>query len=87
MEPFLIDVTMPAMGATVNELTVIALRVAPGDLVVKGQKIAELESDKSVFEFESPCDGIVRAVLAAGGEGFAREGTRPDCGGLGGGRG
>ncbi|MFM1747176.1 MAG: hypothetical protein RLZZ188_842 [Verrucomicrobiota bacterium] len=68
MEPFLIDVTMPAMGATVNELTVIALRVAPGDLVVKGQKIAELESDKSVFEFESPCDGIVRAVLAAGGD-------------------
>lgn len=56
------------MGATVNELTVIALKVQPGDPVKKGQKLAELESDKSVFEFESPCDGTVRAILVAGGD-------------------
>jgi pyruvate/2-oxoglutarate dehydrogenase complex dihydrolipoamide acyltransferase (E2) component len=68
MEKFLIDVTMPSMGATVNELTVIALKVQPGESVTKGQKIAELESDKSVFEFESPCDGTVRAILVAGGD-------------------
>lgn len=59
---------MPAMGATVNELTVIALKVQPGETIKKGQKLAELESDKSVFDFESPCDGTVRAVLAAGGD-------------------
>lgn len=68
METFLIDVTMPAMGATVNELTVIALKTQPGEPVRKGQKLAELESDKSVFDFESPCDGTVRAVLAVAGE-------------------
>lgn len=68
MEPFLIDVTMPAMGATVNELTVISLKVQPEDRVTKGQKVAELESDKSVFDFESPCEGVVKAVLAAGGD-------------------
>jgi pyruvate/2-oxoglutarate dehydrogenase complex dihydrolipoamide acyltransferase (E2) component len=68
METFLIDVPMPSMGATVNELTVISLKIAPGARVTKGQKIAELESDKSVFEFESPCDGTVRAVLSAAGE-------------------
>jgi pyruvate/2-oxoglutarate dehydrogenase complex dihydrolipoamide acyltransferase (E2) component len=68
METFLIDVTMPSMGATVNELTVIALKVQPGDRVTKGQKLAELESDKSLFDFESPCDGTVHAVLAAGGD-------------------
>ena len=45
METFLIDVPMPSMGATVNELTVISLKVAPGARVAKGQKIAELESD------------------------------------------
>jgi pyruvate/2-oxoglutarate dehydrogenase complex dihydrolipoamide acyltransferase (E2) component len=59
---------MPAMGATVNELTVIALKVQAGEQVKKGQKLAELESDKSVFDFESPCDGTVRAVLAAAGD-------------------
>jgi pyruvate/2-oxoglutarate dehydrogenase complex dihydrolipoamide acyltransferase (E2) component len=68
METFLIDVPMPSMGATVHELTVISLRVRPGDRVSKGQKVAELESDKSVFEFESPCDGLIRAVLGAAGE-------------------
>ena len=59
---------MPSMGATVNELTVVSLKIAPGARVAKGQKLAELESDKSIFEFESPCDGTVRAILAHPGE-------------------
>ena len=56
------------MGATVNELTVVSLKIQPGAAVAKGQKIGELESDKSVFEFESPCDGTVRAILAHPGD-------------------
>ena len=68
MDTFLIDVPMPSMGATVNELTVVTLKIQPGALVAKGQKIGELESDKSIFEFESPCDGTVRAILAHPGE-------------------
>jgi pyruvate/2-oxoglutarate dehydrogenase complex dihydrolipoamide acyltransferase (E2) component len=68
MDTFLIDVPMPSMGATVNELTVVTLRIQAGSRVAKGQKIGELESDKSVFEFESPCDGTVRAILIAPGE-------------------
>ena len=68
MENFLIEVTMPSMGATVNELTVIGLKVQPGEQIRKGQKLAELESDKSVFDFESPCDGTLRAILVAAGD-------------------
>jgi 3-oxoacyl-(acyl-carrier-protein) synthase III len=68
METFLIDVPVPSMGATVTELTVIDLLVAPGTRIVKGQKLAELESDKSVFDFESPCDGSVVAVLGRAGD-------------------
>lgn len=68
MDTYLIDVPMPSMGATVNELTVISLRIHPGDGVTKGQKIAELESDKSVFEFDSPCDGTIRAIMAKAGD-------------------
>lgn len=68
METFLIDVPMPSMGATVNELTVVSLKIQPGARVTKGQKIAELESDKSIFEFESPCDGTVREILGAPGD-------------------
>jgi len=56
------------MGATVSELTVIDLVVTPGTAVTKGQKLAELESDKSVFEFESPCDGTVREIVGRAGD-------------------
>jgi pyruvate/2-oxoglutarate dehydrogenase complex dihydrolipoamide acyltransferase (E2) component len=68
METFLIDVPMPSMGATVNELTIVTLKTQPGDVVKKGQRLADLESDKSIFEFESPCDGTIRAILAKAGD-------------------
>ncbi|MGA3006827.1 MAG: beta-ketoacyl-ACP synthase 3 [Opitutaceae bacterium] len=68
METFLIDVPMPSMGATVNELTVIDIKVQPGARVAKGEKIAELESDKSVFEFEAPCDGVVTEIKNRAGD-------------------
>ncbi|MDB6167922.1 MAG: biotin/lipoyl attachment protein [Verrucomicrobia bacterium] len=63
MESFIIDVPVPSMGATVSELNVIVIKVSPGDRVTKGQRLADLESDKSAFEFESPCDGVVRAMI------------------------
>ncbi len=68
METFLIEVPMPSMGATVNELTVIVLKSTPGDVVTKGQRLADLESDKSVFEYESPCAGTLRAILVKAGD-------------------
>ncbi len=68
MSTFIIDVPMPAMGATVSELTIITLAVQPGAKVTKGQKLAELESDKSSFDFESPADGTILAILGKAGE-------------------
>ena len=68
MSSFIIDVPMPAMGATVSELTIINLSVTPGAKVAKGQKLAELESDKSAFDFESPADGAILEVHGKQGE-------------------
>jgi pyruvate/2-oxoglutarate dehydrogenase complex dihydrolipoamide acyltransferase (E2) component len=68
METFIIDVPVPSMGATVYELNVIVVKVQPGDRVTKGQRLGDLESDKSTFEFESPCDGVVLAVSAEAGQ-------------------
>ena len=67
MSTFIIDVPVPSMGATVSELTVINLAVAPGAKVAKGQKLAALESDKSAFDFESPGAGTVLAIMAQNG--------------------
>ncbi len=68
METFIIDVPVPSMGATVSEMNVIVIKVAPGERVTKGQRMADLESDKSAFEFESPCDGVIHAIAAKGGQ-------------------
>lgn len=68
MDSFLIEIPVPSMGATVNELTVIDIMIEDGQSVTKGEHLAELESDKSVFEFEAPCDGIIRAVLCRAGD-------------------
>lgn len=68
MDTFLIDVPVPSMGATVSELTVIDIKVQRGAQVAKGEKLAELESDKSVFEFESPCDGVVVEIACRAGD-------------------
>ncbi|MDB6115683.1 MAG: 3-oxoacyl-ACP synthase, partial [Lacunisphaera sp.] len=53
---------------TVSELTIININVTPGTKVTKGQKLAELESDKSSFDFESPADGTITEVKAAKGD-------------------
>ncbi len=68
MANFIIDVPVPSMGATVSELTVISLKAKPGDRVTKGQKIAELESDKSIFDYEAPAEGAVLALPAKAGD-------------------
>ena len=68
MSTFIIDVPMPSMGATVSELTIVNIVVAPGTAVKKGQKLAELESDKSAFDFECPADGKILEVHGNKGE-------------------
>ena len=68
MSTFIIDVPMPSMGATVSELTIISLAVASGTRVAKGQKLAELESDKSAFDFEAPAEGLILEVNGKPGE-------------------
>ncbi len=68
MSSFIIDVPVPSMGATVSELSVINIVVAPGAKVAKGQKLAELESDKSAFDFESPAEGTILEVKGRQGD-------------------
>ncbi|MDQ8183001.1 beta-ketoacyl-ACP synthase 3 [Pelagicoccus sp. SDUM812005] len=65
---FQIDVPIPSMGATVNEMTLIDLEVEAGQEIAKGEKLAELESDKSVFDFESPCDGVIKQIHCRAGD-------------------
>ena len=68
MSKLLIEVPIPSMGATVNEITLVDLFCEGGKAIVKGEKLAELESDKSIFDFESPCDGIIKRICCRAGD-------------------
>jgi len=64
---FILPLYLPAQGAAESEATVVEWRVAEGDCFEKGQVLAEIDSTKSVFDFEAPCDGrLVRLLCAEG---------------------
>jgi len=45
--------------ASETEATIIEWRVAEGDRFSKGQALVQVDSAKSVFDFEAPCEGLV----------------------------
>ncbi len=56
--------TMPMLGNTMEEGTIVKWFKQVGDPVKKGEPLLEVMSDKANFEVESEADGIVRAILA-----------------------
>ena len=51
---------MPKLGMDMEEGTIIKWLKAEGDAVKKGEALAEIETDKSSVEVESPADGVLR---------------------------
>lgn len=58
------DFIMPSLGADMNAGLLVAWRVAPGERVKHGDIIAEVETEKGLFEVEVFADGIVEQLLA-----------------------
>jgi pyruvate/2-oxoglutarate dehydrogenase complex dihydrolipoamide acyltransferase (E2) component len=61
----LLDVTMPQMGVSVVEGTVVAWRVEVGDRVAAEQTVCDISTDKIETEVPAPHDGIVAEILVA----------------------
>ncbi len=66
--PFRMPLYLPAQGASETEATIIEWRVSEGDRFLRGQILAQVDSAKSVFDFEAPCSGLVIRVLRTEGE-------------------
>jgi pyruvate/2-oxoglutarate dehydrogenase complex dihydrolipoamide acyltransferase (E2) component len=64
----LVDVTMPQMGVSVAEGTVVGWRVEPGDRIEAEATIAEISTDKIDTEVPSPASGVVAEILVPIGE-------------------
>lgn len=59
---------MPKLGMDMEEGTIVKWLKAEGDTVEKGEPIAEVETDKSTVEVESPASGTVLKLLIAEGD-------------------
>jgi pyruvate/2-oxoglutarate dehydrogenase complex dihydrolipoamide acyltransferase (E2) component len=62
-ETILVDVTMPQMGVSVAEGTIIAWRVAVGDPIEAEQTILEISTDKIDSEVPAPVSGTLAEIL------------------------
>jgi pyruvate dehydrogenase E2 component (dihydrolipoamide acetyltransferase) len=61
------EVTIPSVGMAMTEAVLNAWLKNPGDSVVSGEAIAEIETDKSSLDLESPSDGVLgRHLVSAG---------------------
>ena len=60
--------TMPKLGATMTEGTVLRWLYQPGDWVAKGEPVVEIMTDKVNLEVESPMSGRLVKVLASDGD-------------------
>jgi pyruvate dehydrogenase E2 component (dihydrolipoamide acetyltransferase) len=61
------EVTMPSMGADMTEGTIAKWLKAEGDQVSRGDKLAEIETDKTVVEMEAYAEGLLRKIVVAEG--------------------
>ena len=60
------EIILPALGETMDEGTIARWLVESGATVSKGQPLAEIESNKAVFELEAPASGTLLIRTAAG---------------------
>ena len=61
------EITMPSMGADMTEGTVVKWLKSEGDSIQRGDKIAEIETDKTVVEMEVYTSGTLKKIIVEAG--------------------
>ena len=62
-----IDITVPALGESVTEATVMRWNKAPGDAVARDETLVELETDKIAVEVTAEAAGTLAEIVAGEG--------------------
>jgi len=57
-------VIIPQLDANLIDVTVTCWKHSVGDTIVKGETVAELTTDKAVYELEAPASGTLLTILA-----------------------
>jgi len=63
-----VDVTLPEMGESVTEGSIVGYRVKPGDFVAEGDAIVDVTTDKVDVEVPAPASGVVLEISAKEGD-------------------
>ncbi|MHB8622491.1 MAG: 2-oxoglutarate dehydrogenase complex dihydrolipoyllysine-residue succinyltransferase [Sulfuricaulis sp.] len=58
------DITVPSFPESITEGTVLTWHKQPGEKVSRGEVLAEVETDKIVFEVPAPTDGVLTEITA-----------------------
>jgi pyruvate dehydrogenase E2 component (dihydrolipoamide acetyltransferase) len=61
------ELRMPSLGADMERGTLVLWKVKPGDTIKRGDIVAEVETEKGVFEMEADGAGVVAELLVAPG--------------------
>jgi pyruvate dehydrogenase E2 component (dihydrolipoamide acetyltransferase) len=59
-----VPITMPQLGESMAEATIVSIKVKPGDQVSADQEIIEVETDKAVMGVTTPCPGEIAKIDA-----------------------
>ena len=59
-----VPITMPQLGESMAEATIVTIHVKPGDQVKADQEIIEVETDKAVMGVTTPCAGEIAKIDA-----------------------
>ena len=58
-------IIIPQLDVNLIDVTVTCWHKQPGDAVTAGENLADLTTDKAVYELEAPADGTLLAVYAS----------------------
>ena len=56
------EITVPQFPESVTEGTILTWHKQPGEKVARGELLAEVETDKIVFEVPAPDDGVLTEI-------------------------
>src|SRR5256885_6330512 len=59
-----VPITMPQLGESMAEATIVSIKIKPGDKVSADQEIIEVETDKAVMGVTTPCAGEIAKIDA-----------------------
>lgn len=63
-----IEIIIPKVGEITTEMRIIRWLKTEGQVVIKGEPLLEIETDKAMVEIESDVEGILERILAPEGE-------------------